>query len=87
MDTKSKIDLSNPVVAAAMDANRIYRPGSFLGKVVLFKAGKVDHGDPSRGLLWTLDPYGIWQSSAPSGFELVEMDADHGSLIEEPSSS
>jgi len=55
-----------------------YRLRSYPGKIVLFRATE-------RGLRGLEDPGEGWQKYAVGGFEVHELDGDHGNILNEPS--
>jgi amino acid adenylation domain-containing protein len=62
---------------AAALAEREYKPLSYQGKITLFRASE-------KGLRGLSGPQSGWEHFAQGGVEVVEIDGDHGSILNEP---
>ncbi len=62
---------------AAAKAEHEYQPKFYPGKITLFRAAE-------KGLRGLDDPNGGWEKYAGAGFEVCEIEGDHGSILDEP---
>ncbi|MBN1267012.1 MAG: hypothetical protein JXA25_16080 [Anaerolineales bacterium] len=60
--------------------SKAYRPQPYGGRVILFRAGKLEPGTPP-------DPFNGWGKACTGGLEIKPIEASHTSILEEPAVS
>ncbi len=70
-----------PAIKAVREACAVaeqrYKPQAYAGPIVLFRASE-------KALRGLDDPQGGWRKYASEGFEVHEIDGDHGNILNEP---